>query len=275
MSQVTHDVRGRTVTTFELGTGRPIVYLHGFADVHGVSADLLSFHAELARAGRLIAPAHPGINGSDELTDGSTLTDAVFHYLELLDALKLTTFDLVGHCLGGWLAAEIATLVPERVRSLSLIGACGLLVPGQPTGDIFMLALPERGVDFAALRAMLFATAEAEPALRYFPDGRSETEEEVRRYQTLRFASFIGFRPPYLYNPALGRRLHRATIPTAVIWGAHDRFVPSSHGQAYVDQLPSVEHGLKIVPSAGHAAPMEQSVATAELVLAHLHQHPA
>ena len=63
----------------------PLVYLHGFADVHGVAGDLLPFHQRLARHARVIAPAHPGCNGSDELRP-RRIDDVVFHYLELFDA---------------------------------------------------------------------------------------------------------------------------------------------------------------------------------------------
>ena len=37
-------VRGRAVALIEAGAGAPLIYLHGFADVHGVAADLLPFH---------------------------------------------------------------------------------------------------------------------------------------------------------------------------------------------------------------------------------------
>ena len=49
MSVRTIDVRGRKVTVAEAGDGPPLVYLHGFADVHAVAGDLLPFHQRLAR----------------------------------------------------------------------------------------------------------------------------------------------------------------------------------------------------------------------------------
>ena len=112
MSARSVNVRGRKVAVIEAGAGQPLVYLHGFADVHGVAADFQPFHRRLAEAARVIAPAHPGCAGSDELEDGCAIDDVLFHYLELLDALGLERFDLVGHCAGGWIAAELAVRHP-------------------------------------------------------------------------------------------------------------------------------------------------------------------
>ena len=127
---------------------------------------------------------------------------------------------------------------PERVSRLALIGACGLFVPGEPIGDVFMHAQPERGIDRATLRTLLFADAAVAVALRLFPDGRGDLDEEMRRYQMLRFGSFVGFKPPYFYHRALLERLYRASMPACVIWGEHDRMVPPAHGGAYVEGLP-------------------------------------
>ena len=267
MAMRTIDVRGRKVELYETGKGKPILYLHGFADLHAVSAEPLAFHEHLARAGRLIAPAHPGVGASDELPAGSAIGDVVFHYLEVIDALGLDKIDLVGHCTGGWIAAELAVLIPERIGKLALISASGLFVPGSHIGDVFMHAQPERGVDYTTLREMLFASRDTAPALRYFPDKRGPVEEDVRRYQMLRFGSFVGFKPPYFYDRALRDRLHRARMPAAVIWGEHDRFVPRAHGDAYAQGLAGAKGRLQTVSGAGHSAPMEAGEATAKLVL--------
>jgi pimeloyl-ACP methyl ester carboxylesterase len=131
----------------------------------------------------------------------------------VFDALKLDRFVLVGHCVGGWLAAEYAVRHPERVTRLVLIGATGLFVTDEPIGDIFMNSNPDHGTSLATLRHMLFASRDAPQALRYYPDGRGDLEEEMRRYGMLRFGSAIGFRPPYLYNRSLVDRLYRASMP--------------------------------------------------------------
>ena len=149
------EVNGRKVWLLENGSGAPLLYLHGFADVHSVKESWLPFHEQLARQARIIAPAHPGCAQSDENQDVDVIEDVVFHYLELFDALKLDKFDLVGHCVGGWIAAELAARHPEKIRRLVLVGASGLFVEGALIGDIFMNAQPEFGSSYATLREML------------------------------------------------------------------------------------------------------------------------
>ena len=90
----------------------------------------------------------------------------------------------------------------------------------------------------SSLRNLLFADPDGELAKRWFPDGRGDIDEEMRRYQMLRFGSFVGFKPPYFYHRELRERLYRASMPALVIWGEHDRMVPPAHGAAYCDGLP-------------------------------------
>ncbi|HXV47722.1 MAG TPA: alpha/beta fold hydrolase, partial [Candidatus Binatia bacterium] len=154
------EINGRRVWLLENGTGAPLVYLHGFADIHSVKESWLPFHEQLAKGARVISPAHPGCAQSDDNKDIDIIEDVVFHYLEVLDALKFDKFDLVGHCVGGWIAAELAVRHPEKIRNLVLIGASGLFVEGALIGDIFMNAQPEFGSSYATLREMLFSSAD-------------------------------------------------------------------------------------------------------------------
>jgi pimeloyl-ACP methyl ester carboxylesterase len=259
------EVHGRKVWLLEDGNGAPLLYLHGFADVHSVKESWMPFHQQLAKRVRIIAPAHPGCSQTDENKDVETIEDVVFHYLEVLDALELTQFDLVGSCVGGWIAAELAARHPEKIRKLVLIGAAGLFVQGALIGDVFMMAQPERGSSYASLREMLFAGAEQPRALELFPDGMGEIEDELRRYQMLRLGSRIGFKPPYFYNHSLGNRLHRIGSPALVIWGEKDNMVPSSHGETYAKLIPNAK--LQVIPGAGHSAHVEKPDETAKLVM--------
>ena len=256
--------RGRTVEVAEAGSGRPVIYLHGIADIHGASFDWLPFHEALARRLALIAPAHPGCAGSSEDEALETVDDLVFHYLELFDALGLETLRLAGSCIGGWIAAEIAVRHPERIERLALIGPTGLFVPGAPIADVFWETHPADGVSLAALRGLLFGDPEADIARAMFPDLRGDIDQEVLRYRLFRFASRIGFNPPYLHSRRLAERLPRYRSPALVIQGASDRLVPARHGEVYADGFGAAR--LEVVEGAGHSAFAERPGPVAALV---------
>jgi len=261
-------VAGHAVEIAEAGNGPALLYLHGFADVHGASSSFMPFHAALAKSFRVVAPAHPCCAGSDEDDDIETMDDLAFRYAETMDALGLDKVAIAGSCVGGWIAAELAVRHPERVTPLVLIGASGLEVPDQPIGDLFWEAQPRNGTDYSGMRRLLFGRDDLPEAVTLFPDSRGDTGRELTRYKTMRFASRIGFNPPYFYDRHLRRRLHRYGGPSLVLWGEHDRMVPRAHGEAYAKGLAGAT--FRVIAGAGHSPQVEQPEETADLVRAFL-----
>jgi pimeloyl-ACP methyl ester carboxylesterase len=262
-------IAGRKVWLEDNGDGTPVVYLHGIVDLHGLDAKPMAFHRELARSCRVIAPAHPGCADTDEDETMETMDDVVFHYLRVLDALDLDTCVLAGSSIGAWIAAEIAVRHPERVEKLALIGPTGLFVPGHPIGDIFWYAQPDDGVRYDGLRELLFAGPRTETGLAMVPDAKDDIEREMLKYKAFRFASLIGFKPPYLYNPRLRDRLDRYSGPALVLRGEHDSLVPPEHADAYVDGLGNAR--LQTITGCGHSliaeAPEEMSQSISDFIV--------
>ena len=257
-------VAGKNVWVEEIGEGTPVLYLHGIVDIHGLDAGPMNFHRKLAETCRLIAPAHPGCaeTGEDETVE--TMDDVVFHYLRVMDALGLDKCVLAGSSLGGWIAAEIAVRHPERVEKLALIGATGLFVPSHPIGDVFWYAQPDDGVRYDGLRDLLFAGPRTDTGMALIPDAKDDIEREMLKYKVFRFASLIGFKPPYLYSPRLRSRLDRFTRPALVLWGDRDSLVPRAHAEAYSTGLGNAR--LCIMDECGHSLIAEAPDRTADIV---------
>jgi pimeloyl-ACP methyl ester carboxylesterase len=266
------DVKGNKVQLAEGGAGDPVLYLHGFADLHSASTTPFPFHEKLAENFRLVAPAHPACAGSDEREDIDSIEDFVFHYIELLDELALDRFHLVGNCVGGWIAAELAVRYPDKLRSLMLIGAQGLFIQGQPIADLFWVAQPEDGVYYNDLRSILFTDPKSDLGARLYPDGRGDVDEELMRYKMFRFASRIGFTPPYFYDRKLIDRLSRYQGPTMILQGENDNFVPRAHAEAYAAGFGAGR--LEIIPHCGHSVVAEKPAETAALVSEFLTSNP-
>jgi len=245
----------------QAGEGAPLVYLHGFADVHAASLDWLPFHQALAKSFRFIAPAHPACAGSEEDETIENIDDMAFRYIELLDELGLERINLAGACFGGWIAAELAVRHPERIQKLALIGASGLFIPGKPIGDLFWEIQSENMTQYRGLRRLMFSREDSPPALAMFPDGRAAIDVELSRYKAMRFCSRVGFSPPYFYNRKLEQRLTRYKGPALLLWGEDDHMVPIEHARAYQAGLKGSK--LTMLPGCGHSPHVEQPAKTA------------
>lgn len=236
-----------------LGSGAPVLYLHGI----GMTKRWLPFHAALAERADVIAPEHPGFGDTPrpERIDG--WLDVVLHYDEVLTALDLERVHVVGYDLGGWLAAELAVVYPQRVRSLTLIAPMGIRVAGSPVPDRFRLN-PER------LAAATF-NDDPEPYRAHFEDpDRDETF--FASYAESTMAALLTWTPRY--DVKLDSRLARVTSPALVIAAQHDRLVSEAHAARYASLLPAAQ--LMTIAGASHGLIAESPVEVAGHVHAHI-----
>ncbi len=268
MKSTTVQVGRSHVELCEVGTGPPVLYLHGIYDVHTAQAGFFPFHEELAKRFSMTVPAHPGCGDSTGIENVTDIEDLAFHYLDLLDVLGIGQATIVGYCLGGWIATEMAVRNPERIARLVLLGAAGLQVPGALVGDVFMMSQHRDGGVMQELRELLYGDPNAEIALRVTPDGRVNIPDEVRRYKSLTLTGRVGWEPPYLYDRKLLGRLHRIKCPTLLIWGEQDRLVPLANGRAYAEAMPHAS--LQLIRGAGHSVILEQPQACCDHIAAFL-----
>ena len=239
------------VDVAEYGTGEPLVYLH---DVNGPPA-AVAFIQKLAESRRVIVPAHPGFGRSSEDAPIRHMLNVVVFYQELFERLALTAVDLVGHSLGGMFAAEVAAVSAASVRRLVLAAPLGLWLEEAPVPDF----LPSGG---PALARMLWA----DPARAILPPSGGPTTEdaELLARHTANIAAATNYLWP-LPDRGLAPRLRRISAPTLLIWGDSDRVVGPAYRAAFQSRIPGSR--VDIIPSAGHAVPLEQPEAFAKSVL--------
>ena len=250
------DVRGKKVEITESGSGNPILYLHDMWDIHTAQAGMFPFHEKLSATTHFIAPAHPGCGLSSSIDEIGDIEDLAFHYLDVLDALKIKSANIVGVGLGGWIATEMAVRNPERIGRMALIGAAGLQMRDALIADIFMYSQNRDGGIMNELREILFGDPNSPIAKQVVPDGRVSVADEVRRYKSLTLAGRVGWEPPYLHDRKLIGRLRRIDCPTLLIWGDLDRFVPIANGRAYAEYIPGAR--LVSIPGSGHSVIIEK-----------------
>lgn len=246
------DVRGRRVWVASSGDGPPLVYLHGSGDLDGWGPAL----SLLAGDFTVYRPDHPGFNRSDDDPSVDSVLDLTFSYLDVLDALGLDRVHLVGLSLGGWIAAQLAVLAPDRVSKLVLADAAGLRAPGSVT-DIFAL-------DPVQSASLLNHQPEVRAAAMAAAEQITGDPELFQRYLRNRIATAHLAWNPYLHDPKLAGRLHRITAPVLILWGAHDRLLPVEAARQWQSALPGAQ--LEIIDDAGHRPQAEQPAVFASLV---------
>ena len=243
------EVGGRRLRYLELGEGdgAPVLLVHGFG---GDLNTWMFTQPVLAEGRRVIALDLPGHGGSTKEVgagDGESLTDAVEG---ALDALGIGRGHLVGHSMGGAVAALLALRRPDLVSSLTLIASAGLgpEVNGSFIDGFVRVARRREAVEILGLLVhdpALVSRTMVEDVLRYKRlDGVSAALARIAE------AWFAGGRQ-LLY---LTDRIATLAMPVQLIWGREDRIIPVTHAEALASRFP-----VHIIEQAGHLPHMEKA----------------
>lgn len=121
------DADGIATNLHDVGTGPPIVLIHGSGPGVSAWANWRITLGALSDRFRLIAPDMVGF-GYTERPEGAkyTLDGWLKHLVDVLDALGLDEVNVVGNSFGGALALALAIHRPDRVRRLVLMGSVGV-----------------------------------------------------------------------------------------------------------------------------------------------------
>lgn len=245
-SQFLTTKRGCRVRVLEAGSGTPVVFLHGAG---GLFPDN-PFLDALAKNYHVFAPELPGYGdstGEDLLED---MLDFTLHAADVVAELGIDKPHLVGHSMGGMIAAEMAATSPNDLRKLVLVGAAGLWIPEQPIPDLFAmlpheypkylfhdpaagLALLTGGLDFSNLEVL--------------------AEFYIANSRRMAMAGKILFPIP---NRRLSKRLYRVKAETLIVWGASDALIPPVYAERWNQSIAGSR--LVQIREAGHMVPYEQ-----------------
>ncbi len=244
--QVIETKKGTRCRVREGGSGAPVVFLHSAG---GLLRDN-PFLDQLAQRYSVFAPEWPGYGEStgEELLED--MLDFALHGWDLVDALGLRQPHLVGHSMGGMIAAEMACLAPRDLGKLVLVGAAGLWMDEHPIPDLFAM-LPHQIAD------VLFTDPQKGQALLTGGADLSDMEAlkdfYVASQRRLAMAGKILFPIP---NRRLAKRLYRLTAETLVLWGAADRLIVPAYAERWKSLIPSAR--VQTIDGAGHMLPYEQ-----------------
>lgn len=238
------------------GDGPPLVFFHGAGGV----TDTDPLLGALAASFTVHAPIWPGYGHDETETGIEDMLDFTLHGWDLVQALELGEPPVVvGHSMGGMIAAEMASVAPNDLARLVLIAPAGLWSDNHPVPDIFAM-LP-----FEMAEVLFHDPVQGEKLMTGgvdFSDNEALAGFMVANARRLGTAGKILFPIP---NRRLSKRLYRVAVPTTLVWGAGDKLYPTDPyaglwGEAVADTR------LVTIDEAGHMVQLEQPEAVAAAV---------
>lgn len=253
---------GIRTNVHDLGSGPPVLLIHGSGPGVSAWANWRLVMPELARRARVIAPDMVGFGFTERPVAGRYDMDTwVAQAVGLLDALDVERTDLVGNSFGGALALAIAIRHPQRVRRLVLMGSVGVPFAITPGLDAVWGYTPS----FEAMRQLL----------DLFAHDRGLVNDDLAR---LRYEASIrpGFQESFaaMFPPPRQRwvdamaspeaEIRRIAHETLVIHGREDRVIPLANSLTLANWIPRAQ--LHVFGQCGHWTQIEHAARFARLV---------
>ena len=240
---------GLSVTVAEFGAntdGSAVLLLHGGAGPRTMAG----LGAALSEHVYVVAPTHPGFDGTPRPEGFDTVADLAVAYLDLLDTLDLSGVMVIGNSVGGWIAAEMALRDTRgRLGALVLLNAVGIHahMKENEVRDVRVMAPAE-------MSRLAFHNPAFRPDFSTFSD--EQRAASAANQQAL--ATYAG--EAFSYDPKLRGRLHRVTLPVLVVWGEQDGIALPVYGRGYAKSFPNGH--FTPIAEAAHFPQIEQLGAT-------------
>ena len=248
---------GRLRYAMRPGTGDAVVFLHGF----GGDLDNWLFNidamAEVGQAYALDLPAHGqstssgGALGLDEMTGGVK---------EFLESLDLRGVHVVGHSMGGAVAANLALRNTGLVKSLTLIAPAGF---GEEINSAYIdgFVRSQSRRELRPVLELLFA----DPS----QVSRSLVDDVLKFKRLDGVEDALGEIASVLFGGGRQTRmlagdLSPLDVPVQIIWGAKDAIIPPAHAAALSGAK------VDVIDNAGHMVQMEAAARVNLLIRTHI-----
>jgi pimeloyl-ACP methyl ester carboxylesterase len=239
------------------GTGPTLVLLHGVGSSLHTWDDWVERLAPHYRIIRIDLPGH-GLTGSDPSIERYQTPYMIDKLEKFLNQLNIDDIYLAGNSWGGYISWNYALHRPDRVKKLVLLDAVGF--PQNMPFFMNLAALPGIGELNGVMMPKFITDMNIKAA---FGDADKVTDELQQRYfdLTMRHGNREGLinvlrtLKEQLNNSNLGDRVKEIQIPTLLMWGDQDEWVPLIIMQQFEQALPNSQS--IVYEGIGHL-PMEE-----------------
>lgn len=238
------------------GSGVPVLYVHGFT---GMKENWLALMAGMGRVQVQYAPDLPGWGDSERRAglDYGYAAQAE-RLVQFIDRVIGGPVDLVGHSMGGGIAAVLAARHPDKVRRLVLLDAAGVRFADNPFGQAVLDGHnPFAVTDLASLQCYLALVLDHPPRM----------PRRLARWMVRQRIADAGFERAVLDRIGRGpdaflpeREAPAITMPTLLLWCRDDRVVDPSAAAIYAAIIR--DSRIVLVDGSGHMPMLESTAAT-------------
>ena len=253
-----HDQR---IAYLDVGTGPPIILIHGFG---GSMWQWEYQQHELSQYFRVLTLDLPGAGLSDKPEIAYRPDEMLDFFVGFMDAVKIPQATLVGNSMGAGLAIGMALAHPARVDKLVLIGGLPQHVMEKLTSPSIRRALETRAPSWlVSFGNMLFGGLMTESILREIvhdpslltPAVIERSNRNRRRPGLIKPIMTVRENLP-LWESGFATRLGEIIHPTLVLWGKEDRVFPVAVGEELHRTIK--ESRFIQIPHAGHIPQWER-----------------
>lgn len=249
---------GRT-RYFDAGEGAPTILLHGV----GFSAGGTSWYRNIERLSqgmRILAVDFVGWGTGDRLEQGYSFAYLVDFVREFQDALGLSSSNIVGHSMGGWIASLFAYESPERVDRLALTASGG--VATRTLSQMTEFQPPTEQATLDRISALPGISPEEATDWTAYDWENIQTPGALESYRKI-LANMNVAETRARYNTQ--RRLPHIKAETLVVWGTHDEVNDIELGNKTAELIP---RSRLVSFDCGHMVPHERPDELNEALLA-------
>jgi pimeloyl-ACP methyl ester carboxylesterase len=239
----------RTWPGIERGTGRSVVFLHGYPLNHAMWGPQLD---AVSQDHRVILLDMPGYGLAAEEPVPNTLRDFSEKVFLTLEAKTLIDVVLVGHSFGGYVALQLCRDHPELLGGLVLTNTRSK--PDTPEAREKRLATIHR-LERAGETLDVEATARSLVAPETWNAGGPLVERVRSLVREAKPTAIRGALNAMATRPDLTPVLATIDVPTLVVWGEQDQLIPPAETQSLLGPLRR-KVGVGI-PGAGHLPSLE------------------
>jgi len=254
---------GRALRVARVGSGPPVILLHGYPDNLQVWSELAP---RLATCHQVTAFDWPGMGYSEPWSGGATPFDFARRLHALMDTWNIERAAIIGHDMGGQPALAFAAEHPNRTSNLVVMNS--LVIWDEKTSweiallrkfgwnRVLLERLP-RAVFYRAIRTFLPRGYKLSKELRG-DLWESFQRPEIRKFVVRMCAGYQGT------LPRLKQLYPTIQTPSLFLWAERDKHFPVAHAAKLAEMVPGAK--LEEIPRAGHWMALDR----AEEVGAHI-----